>query len=48
MLLRRYPVSANAVGGARIILNLIYGGGVARKLAALKQFVAMLAGRHSK
>jgi acyl-CoA reductase-like NAD-dependent aldehyde dehydrogenase len=44
----QYPVSPNAVGGARIILNLIYGGGVARKLAALKQFLKMLAGRHSK
>ena len=44
----RYPVSPNAVGGARIILNLIYGAGVARKLRAAKQFAAMLFGRQRK
>ena len=44
----QYPVSPNAVGGARIILNVIYGGGAARKLAALKQLVKMLLGRRDK
>jgi hypothetical protein len=42
----QYPVSPNAVGGARIILNLIYGAGVARKLRAAKQFARMLLGGH--
>lgn len=41
----QYPVSPKAVGGARIILNLIYGAGIARKFAALKQFAQMLFGR---
>jgi acyl-CoA reductase-like NAD-dependent aldehyde dehydrogenase len=44
----QYPVSPNAVRGARIILNLIYGAGVGRKLRAAKQFVAMLLGRQGK
>ena len=44
----QYPVSPNAVHGARIILNVIYGAGVGRKLRAAKQFVAMLLGRQGK
>ncbi len=44
----QYPVSPNAVGGARLILNIIYGAGVARKMGAIKQFVKMLVGRQAK
>ena len=44
----QYPVSPNAVSGARIILNIIYGGGLRRKLGALKQFVRMLVGKKTE
>jgi hypothetical protein len=44
----QYPVSAKAVGGARIILNMIYGAGIARKVQAAKALVRMLVGGRGK
>jgi acyl-CoA reductase-like NAD-dependent aldehyde dehydrogenase len=44
----QYPVSPNAVAGARVILRIIYSAGIARKLAAVTHFLKMLFGRHHK